>query len=138
MKQRVIIVGLTFFHLLAVQLLAAAPTVPNENCGVMVLSSKAALMYSTIKLPSPHWDNVTLEEALALLNRILMDTTMRSPSEVTRASSLNLDQKKVRVTVAGDGDICLLEVLAIIAETNSLKITASDREIVLKPATLGK
>lgn len=130
--------GLALIHLLAVQLSAAAPTAPNENCGVMVLSSKAAVMYSSIKLPSPHWENISLEEALVLLNRILVDTTMRSPSEVARASSLNLDQKKVRVTVAEDGDISLLEVLAIIAETNSLKITASDREIVFRPATQGK
>ncbi|WP_038164448.1 hypothetical protein [Verrucomicrobium sp. BvORR106] len=138
MKPRVLPSGLLAFGLITSHLLAAAPTAPNENCGVMVLSSKAAVMYSSIKLPSPHWENISLEEALVLLNRILVDTTMRSPSEVARASSLNLDQKKVRVTVAEDGDISLLEVLAIIAETNSLKITASDREIVFRPATQGK
>lgn len=138
MKLRALLSGLLAFGLLTSRSLAAAPTAPNENCGVMVLSSKAAVMYSSIKLPSPHWENISLEEALVLLNRILIDTTMRSPSEVARASSLNLDQKKVRVTVAEDGDISLLEVLAIIAETNSLKITASDREIVLRPATQGK
>lgn len=121
--------------LLTSRLWAADTPAPNEHCGVMVLNSKAALMYANIKLPSPHWQNLTLEEALTLLNRILDDTTRRSPSEVTRASSLNLDQKKVRVTVTEDGDITLIELLAIIAETSSLKITASDREIVFKPAT---
>jgi len=133
-KKCLLLTSLIFIHVISADVVAADAAGLNEDCGVMILSSKAALMYTNIKLPNPHWNNVSLEEALTLLNRVLLDTTLRSPSEVAKASSRNVDEKKVRVTVKEEGDVSLIEVLAIIAETCSLKIVASDREIVFRPA----
>ena len=79
MKPRALTLALMTLCLIATPSQAADSAVLNEDCGVMVLNSRAALMYANIKLPSPHWKNITLEEALVLLNRILEDTTRKSP-----------------------------------------------------------